>query len=289
MKLTDLGTLRQVLEKFGKSPDKKYGQNFLISSHTVWEIADNCGAGECDGVLEIGPGIGTLTKELAERYKKVVAVEIDTSLLPVLEYTLAEYDNVKVINNDILKVDLKALIREEFPGMKVSVCANLPYYITTPIIMALMESGAEFEYITVMMQKEVADRLLAQPGKAEYGAITPAVNYYAEGERLINVSSGCFYPMPKVDSAVLRFRMRKESPVFVNDEKMLFRIIKAAFGERRKTLANALVREFSNIPKAEMADIIEKSGHDSTVRGERLSLADFARLENLISERSDIK
>lgn len=285
MKLTNLSCVREVLARFGKSPDKKFGQNFLISYDTVCDIADMCGAEAEDGIIEIGPGIGTLTAELAQRYKKVVAVEIDKGLLPVLDYTLSEYSNVKIINNDILKTDINGLIREEFPNMKVTVCANLPYYITTPIIMQLLESGAQLEYITVMMQKEVADRLTAAPGKAEYGAITPAVNFYSEPEKILSVSSGCFYPAPKVDSSVLRLKLRRERPVFVVSEKMLFRIIKAAFAERRKTLLNALSSEFSSIPKAELGELLSGIGIEPTVRGERLSLSDFSKIENAFSER----
>lgn len=282
MKLTQPSVLQQLQRRFDIRPDKKYGQNFLISSDAVEKIAASCGASEEDGILEIGPGVGTLTYELAGSYAKVAAVEIDEKLLPVLEYTLAEFDNVKVINADVLKVDLKRLIAEEFPGLRVSVCANLPYYITTPIIMRLLESAAGFEYITVMVQKEVADRLTASAGSADYGAITPAVAYYAEAEKVLSVPSGCFYPAPKVDSSVVRMKLHKTPPVQPIDAGFMFRVIKAAFLQRRKTLVNALCAGFPDIDKISAEAAVVSCGIDARARGETLSLQDFSRLSDAL-------
>ena len=282
MKLTDLNTVRNLLSEFEASPDKRYGQNFLISEKVVINIAEDCGADENDGILEIGPGIGVLTQKLCERYKKVVSVEIDKKMTAILGKTMAESGNFTLINNDILKTDLNSLLSEHFSGMKVTVCANLPYYITTPIIMYLLESEIPFENITVMVQKEVADRLTAKPGSADYGAITPAVNYYADVQKLFTVPAGCFYPAPKVDSAVVRFRLRKLPEYEPNDKELMFEIIKYAFLQRRKTLSNALSSD-KRLKKPDIEAAINECGFDPRVRGETLSVADFRRLSDVLS------
>ena len=282
LKLTDLGTVRRLLADHGAAPEKRFGQNFLISERTVNAIADGCGASSEDGILEIGPGIGVLTVALCERYKKVVSVEIDKKMVSVLEDTTAEYSNFTLINDDILNVDLKALIAEHFNGMHVTVCANLPYYITSPIIMYLLESGAGFDNITVMIQREVADRLTAKPGTPDYGSITPAVLYYAEPEKILSVPAGCFYPAPKVDSAVVRMRLRRDPRYEPKDRELMFRIIRYAFLQRRKTLANALSADKS-LDKQTVSEAIARSGLDPRVRGESLSLADFRNLSDAMT------
>lgn len=286
MKLTDISVLKALMERHGISFNKNYGQNFLINSDIPRRIAEECGAEEHSNILEIGPGVGTMTVELCRHYKKVVAVEIDKNLIPVLDETLAEFDNYRVINDDILKVDLKKLIDEEFNGEAVNVCANLPYYITTPIIMYLLESGCKINYITVMVQKEVAQRLCAKAGTEDYGAITAVLSYYGEAKRLFNVSAGSFMPAPKVDSAVVRIKMYEEPVISVNDEKMLFRVIRGAFAQRRKTMLNSLSSEFSEIPREQLSKIIVSSGFKADIRGERLSVSDFALIADRISERS---
>ena len=283
MKLTDLSTIREVMERHGVSFQKKFGQNFLISPQVPVNIAE-AAVGllpERRGILEIGPGIGTLTRELSERADKVVALEIDSSLIPVLDETLADCQNVTVINSDVLKTDLSELIEREFisEGLSAAVAANLPYYITTPIIMKLVESKLPLESITVMIQKEVAARLVAPPGDPEYGAITASLSYYGRVERLFNVPAGCFIPAPKVDSTVIRINLFKTPPVSVKDEKTLFKVIRGAFAQRRKTLSNSLCTEF---PKAEVIRAISDAGLLADIRGERLSLEDFARLSDLL-------
>ena len=283
LKLTELNTVRSLLSEFGASPDKRYGQNFLISERVVENIADGCGAGPEDGILEIGPGIGVLAQKLCERYKKVVSVEIDGKMVNVLGKTMAEYGNFTVINDDILKVDLNGLIKEYFDGMRVTVCANLPYYITSPIIMYLLESGAPLDHITVMIQKEVADRLTAKPGTPEYGSITPSVAYYADAERLFTVPAGCFYPAPKVDSAVLRLDLRRKPEYEPKDRELMLEIIKYAFLQRRKTLVNALSAD-KRLEKAAIIKAVGACGFDERVRGEALSVLDFRRLSDALSE-----
>lgn len=284
MKLTDLSTIREVMTKHGVSFQKKFGQNFLISPEVPVKIAE-AAVGllpEKRGIIEIGPGIGTLTRELSPRADKVVAIEIDTSLIPILSETLADLDNTSVINADVLKTDLAELIEREFTplGLSVAVAANLPYYITTPIIMKLVESRLPLESITVMIQKEVAARLVAPAGDPEYGAITASLAYYGSVERLFNVPAGCFVPAPKVDSTVIRIKLHKAPPVQVNDEDTLFRVIRGAFAQRRKTLANSLRTEF---PKEIIPEAIEKAGLPSDIRGERLTLEDFARLSDILA------
>ncbi len=279
MNLTDLSCVRDIMQRHGIAPQKRYGQNFLINPTVVARIADTCADREA-GVIEIGPGIGTLTRELSPRFRKVAALEIDTSLIPVLGETLGDLDNVKVINADAMKTDLAALVKEEFDGMPVYVCANLPYYITSPIVMSLLESGGIFEAVTVMIQKEVADRFCAGAGSADYGAITLAVNYYSEVEKCFNVAPGNFMPPPKVTSSVIRMNIRKEPPVSVRDSENMFRIIKYAFACRRKTLVNALCTSSPKCGKEEVIRILEKLGYDPNIRGERLALSDYARISD---------
>lgn len=275
MNLTDLSCVRDIMQRHGIAPQKRYGQNFLINPTVVARIADTCADREA-GVIEIGPGIGTLTRELSPRFRKVVALEIDTSLIPVLGETLGDLDNVKVINADAMKTDLAALVKEEFDGMPVYVCANLPYYITSPIVMSLLKSGGIFEAVTVMIQKEVADRFCAVAGSTDYGAITLAVNYYSEAEKCFNVAPGNFMPPPKVTSSVIRMNIRKEPPVPVRDSENMFRIIKYAFACRRKTLVNALCTSSPKCGKEEVIRTLEKLGYDPNIRGERLALSDYA-------------
>lgn len=279
--------VRELMEQFGIAPRKEFGQNFLINRAIPRRIAESSVADE-EGVcvLEIGPGIGTMTRELAELAGKVVSVEIDRSLIPVLEYTLSDCDNVTVINRDIMKCELPALTREVFGERDYHVCANLPYYITTPIIMKLLEEGGErLRSITVMIQTEVAARLTAQPNTADYGSITAAVAYYGRAKRLFTVSPGSFLPAPKVTSTVVKIELYKkdERPVKPLDEKMLFRVISAAFGQRRKTLTNALSAAFSNRSKAELEAILTELGYDPCVRGEALGVADFAAIADRLS------
>ena len=278
MRLTDISYARAVMLRHGIVPQKRYGQNFLTNPHVVDLIADVCADDEC-GIIEIGPGIGTLTEALCERYKKVVAIEIDKTLIPVLADTLSGFDNVKVIEGDAMKLDFNALIAEHFPGMPVAVCANLPYYITSPIIMKMLEYGPLFCSITVMIQKEVADRLTSAAGSADYGAITLAVNYRAQVEKVTNVAPSNFIPPPKVTSTVIKMNVLQKPPVDVLNEEKMFDIIKLAFAKRRKTLANALGEKYG---KDDVAAALEKMNIRSDVRGERLSLSDFARLSDLI-------
>ena len=283
MKLTDISYARAVMEKHGISPQKRFGQNFLISENVVSRIADAAGTGDGSlGIIEIGPGIGTLTQKLAERYAKVVAIEIDTSLLPVLEDTLSDYGNVKIISGDAMKTDFEALVRDEFEGMRVAVCANLPYYITSPVIMRLLETKGLFESVTVMIQKEVADRLASAPGTAEYGAITASSSYYARIEKIFNVSPANFIPPPKVTSSVIRMNVYQTPPVTCENEDNLFRVIRGAFAKRRKTLSNSLAGETSRHTKAEIEEVLISLGYRADVRGETLGLADFARISDAL-------
>lgn len=276
MELTNLSVIRNLMGD--SSFKKKFGQNFLTNPAIPERIAKE---GALEAVLEIGPGIGTLTKELCKRAKKVVAIEIDSELIPILDKTLAEFDNVKVINSDVMKIDLAALIREEFEGMEVSVCANLPYYITSPIIMQLLESRCGAKKITVMVQKEFAERICSSAGSDAYGAITAVTAYYGKARRLFTVSAGNFTPVPKVDSAVIGIDIYDAPPVETN-EKIFFSVIKAAFGQRRKTLANALTT--MGITKGDAEAVIEKAGFAPAIRGERLDIYGFAKIANLISE-----
>lgn len=282
MDLCNLSVIKSLMADAGITFRKDYGQNFLINRIIPEEIAERCTDNPHSMILEIGPGIGCLTQELAMRYDRVVAVEIDKGLIPVLEKTLAEYDNVTVINNDVMKIDIAELIEEYSDGRPVSVCANLPYYITTPILMHLLESGVKFDSITVMVQNEVATRLIASPGNSEYGAITAVLNYYGRVNRLFKVSAGCFIPAPKVDSAVIRIDLYKEPPFEIKDEKLFRALIKAAFEMRRKTLMNAVSAKLSHIEKSRLAEALVSIGHPENVRGERLSVEDFAKLSNIL-------
>lgn len=274
-----------VLNKYQFTFQKKFGQNFLIDTHVLEKIISAAGITEEDFVLEIGPGIGTMTQYLASAAREVCAVEIDKSLIPILEDTLKDYDNVTVINQDILKVDIAELAREKNQEKPIKVVANLPYYITTPIIMGIFESHVPVESITVMVQKEVADRMQMGPGTKDYGALSLAVQYYAEPYIVANVPPNCFMPRPKVGSAVIRLTRHKEPPVRVKDEKLLFAIIRASFNQRRKTLANGL-KNYEGLPftKEEIEEAISQCGFSPSVRGEALSLKEFAMLADALWE-----
>lgn len=275
----------EVLQKYNFTFQKKFGQNFLIDPHVLDKIIAAAEITKDDFVLEIGPGIGTLTQYLAEAAREVVAVEIDSSLIPILEDTLSSYDNVSVINEDVLKADLKKLAEERNGGKPIKVVANLPYYITTPIIMGLFESHVPLKSLTVMVQKEVALRMQAGPGTKDYGALSLAVQYYADPYLAANVPPNCFMPRPNVGSAVIRLTRFEETPVKVKDEALLFRLIRASFNQRRKTLQNGLVNspelQFS---KEQVAAAIETLGVSPSVRGEALTLEQFAALCNALSE-----
>ena len=273
----------EIIQKYEFMFQKKFGQNFLIDTHVLEKIISAAGITKNDCVLEIGPGIGTMTQYLAENAGHVVAVEIDRNLIPILKETLADYDNVTVINEDILRVDIKALAEEYNGGKPIKVVANLPYYITTPIIMGLFESGVPIDNITVMVQKEVADRMKEGPGSKDYGALSLAVQYYAEPEIVANVPPNCFIPRPNVGSAVIRLTRHKEMPVQVKDPDLMFKIIRASFNQRRKTLQNGL----GNAPelpytKEQIAAAIAEMGLTPTIRGEALSLAQFAQLSDIL-------
>ena len=273
----------EVLKKYGFRFQKRYGQNFLIDSHILEKIIEAAEITKEDMVLEIGPGIGTMTQYLAEHAREVVAVEIDKTLIPILEDTLSAYDNVTVINEDILKVDIEALAREKNGNRPIKVVANLPYYITTPIIMGLFESHTPLASITIMVQKEVADRMQAGPGTKDYGALSLAVQYYAKPEIMMNVSPGCFIPKPNVGSAVIRLTRYEQNPVQVKDEDFLFSLIRAAFGQRRKTRVNSLTNaSFLSVSKEEILRALSEMGISETVRGEALTLEEFAKLSNLL-------
>ncbi len=275
----------EVLQKYKFNFQKKFGQNFLIDTHVLDKIIASAAVNKEDCVLEIGPGIGTMTQYLAENARKVVAVEIDKALIPILQDTLKEYDNVRVINEDILKVDIAALAQEENGGKPIKVVANLPYYITTPIIMGLFESHVPIHSITVMVQKEVADRMQVGPGTKDYGALSLAVQYYAKPEIVANVPPNCFMPRPNVGSAVIRLTRHEQPPVEVKDEKLMFRLIRASFNQRRKTLVNGLNNSPElNFSKEEIACCLEKMGLSQTIRGEALDLHQFGKLSDLLLE-----
>lgn len=277
----------EILQKYDFSFQKKFGQNFLIDTHVLDKIISAAHITKEDMVLEIGPGIGTMTQYLAEAAGKVIAVEIDKNLIPILSDTLSEYQNVRIINEDVLKLDLRKLADEENGGKAIKVVANLPYYITTPIIMGLFENHVPVESITVMVQKEVADRMQTGPGSKDYGALSLAVQYYAEPYIVANVPPNCFMPRPKVGSAVIRLTRHKEPPVEVKDEKLMFDIIRASFNQRRKTLANGLNNSDKiTCSKEIITKAIEKLGKGASVRGEALSLQEFASLSNDIFERA---
>ena len=273
----------EVIKKYEFCFQKKFGQNFLIDGHFLDKIIAGAGVTKDDMVLEIGPGIGTMTQYLAEAAGKVVAVEIDRNLLPILQETLADYDNVKVIHADVLSLDLEKLVQEENGGRPIKVVANLPYYITTPIIMALFEQHVPLANVTVMVQKEVAARMKSGPGSKDYGALSLAVQYYAEPYIVANVPCNCFMPRPNVDSAVIRLTRYEEPPVQVKDEKMLFKIIRASFNQRRKTLQNGLNNSSElNFTKDQIAAAIAEAGFSPSVRGEALTLEQFAKLTDIL-------
>ena len=278
----------EILQKYNFNFQKKFGQNFLIDEHVLDKIIRAAEITKDDYVLEIGPGIGTMTQYLACAAREVTAVEIDRALIPILEDTLKEYDNVSIINEDILKVDIAALAKEKNGGRPIKVVANLPYYITTPIIMGLFESHVPLESITVMVQKEVSDRMQVGPGTKDYGALSLAVQYYAEPYIVANVPPNCFMPRPAVGSAVIRLTRHQKPPVEVMDEKLMFRLIRASFNQRRKTLANGLKNSGElNLSKEVITAAIEKLGKGSSVRGEALDLEEFARLTNIIKEEME--
>ncbi len=275
-----------ILQKYNFSFQKKFGQNFLIDTHVLDKIIRAADINKEDMVLEIGPGIGTMTQFLAEAAGKVAAVEIDKNLIPILNDTLAGYENVRIINDDVLKLDIRGLIAEENEGKPIKVVANLPYYITTPIIMGLFEEHVPVESITVMVQKEVADRMQTGPGNKDYGALSLAVQYYAKPYIVANVPPNCFMPRPKVGSAVIRLTCHERPPVAVEDERLMFDIIRASFNQRRKTLANGLNNSDKiAFPKEVIMDAIEQLGKGASVRGESLTLEEFARLSNALAQK----
>lgn len=276
----------EVLNKYSFVFQKKFGQNFLIDTHVLDKIIREAGVTKDDFVLEIGPGIGTMTQYLCENAREVCAVEIDKALIPILADTLSAYDNVTVINEDILKVDINALAQEKNGGRPIKVVANLPYYITTPIIMGLFESHVPIDSITIMVQKEVADRMKTGPGSKEYGALSLAVQYYAKPEIVANVPPNCFMPRPNVGSAVIRLTRHEKPVTEVVDEQLMFKLIRASFNQRRKTLVNGLKNDPSlNLTKEVIEEVITQLGKPLTVRGEALTLEEFAKLSNFISER----
>ena len=282
MNLCDPKTVRSIMQAFGLRFRKEFGQNFLTNSRVVEDIADLCTDDAQETILEIGPGIGTLTRELCARYRRVLALEIDKSLLPALRYTLNDFHNATVVNEDVMKADLAALLAPCFAEGGVSVCANLPYYITTPILMKLLESGLPFRHITVMVQSEVADRLCAGAGGKNCGAITAVLNYYGTAERLFTVPSGDFLPPPSVDSAVVRIRLHEEKPYKPADEAIFRRTIKAAFEQRRKTLPNALQAGFPDLEKEQCVAAVVAAGLDPNIRGERLTMENFVALSDIL-------
>ncbi len=272
-----------VLQKYGFNFQKKFGQNFLIDTNVLDKIISSAEITKEDCVLEIGPGIGTMTQYLAEAAREVVAVEIDKALIPILEDTLSAYDNVTVINEDILKVDINAIVQERNQGRPIKVVANLPYYITTPIIMGLFEQHVPLKSITIMVQKEVADRMQVGPGTKDYGALSLAVQYYAEPKIVANVPPNCFIPRPNVGSAVIRLTRYENPPVQVDDERKMFALIRASFNQRRKTLVNGLGNAAGlSVTKDQVAEALEKMGLSPTIRGEALTLEQFAQLSNLL-------
>ena len=277
------GTI-EILKKYNFNFQKRFGQNFLIDSHILEKIVESAEITKEDCVLEIGPGIGTMTQYLAESAGQVIAVEIDKSLIPILEDTLSPYDNVTVINEDILKVDIAALARERNNSRPIKVVPNLPYYITTPIIMGLFESHVPIDSITIMVQREVADRMQVGPGTKDYGALSLAVQYYAKPEIVLNVPPTCFMPRPNVGSAVIRLKRHAQCPVEVDDAEFMFRLIRASFNQRRKTLANGLSNSTElTLTKEQIAKAIESLGVSPSIRGEALTLAQFAQLSNFFT------
>ena len=286
MDLCNISVIKSLMAEAGITFRKEYGQNFLTNRIIPEDIADMCTDDSESLIIEIGPGIGCLTAELASRYRKVVAIEIDRGLIPVLDKTLEEFDNVTVINEDVMKLDLRQIVETYSDGMPVSVCANLPYYITTPILMYLLESGVRFSSITVMVQNEVASRLVAKAGSSDYGAITAILGFYGTAKKLFKVSAGCFLPAPKVDSAVVRIDLYREPAYKPLDEKLFRNTIKAAFEMRRKTLQNALSAKLG-FDKELITRAILSIGHPADVRGERLSTENFVKLSDFLYENKN--
>lgn len=278
-KLSDISYVKNVLQKHGFTFSKSLGQNFLINPTVCPRMAEMCGASDKVGVIEIGPGAGVLTCELAKVAYKVVAVELDKRLLPVLDETLSEFDNIKIINGDAMKMDFVKLIEEEFNGGEVVICANLPYYITSPVIMKLLEEHLPINSLTVMVQKEAGDRICAAPGTRESGAISAAVHYYSNPEKLFKVSAGSFLPVPKVDSEVIKLNILKTPPVKISDEKLFFKIVKASFLQRRKTVSNSLSSGLS-ISKQTVNELLIKAEIKQTARAEELTMEQFERITN---------
>ena len=286
--LTNINVIRDIFERHGFTFSKALGQNFIINPSVCPKIAEMGNAKKGFGIIEIGTGVGVLTNELAKRADKVVAVEIDDRLIPILEETLSEYDNVTVINADVMKTDLAAVIEEHFGGLEVAVCANLPYYITSLIIMYLLESRLPISSVTVMVQKEAGVRLCAKPGSRECGAVTAAVHYYAEPKLLFNVSRGSFMPAPNVDSCVIRLDIREKPPVEVSDEKFFFRMVRGAFSQRRKNLANSLSSSLG-MDKSAVTNSIRAAGLSENIRPEQLTLQQLADVSERISEICEVK
>lgn len=283
LELTDIGTIKALLARHGFHFSKALGQNFIVNPSVCPRMADESGIDSESGVIEIGAGIGVLTAELAKRAKKVVCIELDSKLLPILDETLADFDNIEIINADVLKTDLAALIEEKFGGMSVYVCANLPYYITSPVIMTLLESRLPLKAVTVMVQREAAQRLCAPVGSRLSGAVTVAVDYYAEARKLFDVSAGSFMPAPKVDSSVIRLDIREKPGIEVSDEKLFFSMVHAAFGQRRKTASNS-ISSGTGIPKAVVAEAIERCGFPPSVRAESMTAEQLAALCEALNE-----
>lgn len=283
LELTDIGTIKALLARHGFHFSKALGQNFIVNPSVCPRMADESGIDSESGVIEIGAGIGVLTAELAKRAKKVVCIELDSKLLPILDETLADFDNIEIINADVLKIDLAALIDEKFGGMPVYVCANLPYYITSPVIMTLLESRLPLKAVTVMVQREAAQRLCAPVGSRLSGAVTVAVDYYAEARKLFDVSAGSFMPAPKVDSSVIRLDIREKPGIEVSDEKLFFSMVHAAFGQRRKTASNS-ISSGTGIPKAVVAEAIERCGFPLSVRAESMTAEQLAALCEALNE-----
>ena len=284
IQVCDIQVMKPLLAQHGFHFSKAKGQNFLIAPWVPESIAVESGVDETAGVLEIGPGIGPLTQQLCLRAGKVCAVEVDTRLKPILELTVGEFSNLEILWKDVLKLDIPALVREKFAGLRPMACANLPYYITSPILSALLEAEC-FDSVTVMVQKEVAQRIAAAPGTADYSAFTVFCQYYAEPELLFDVPAHCFLPQPKVTSAVITLRTRKERPWDILDEEVFFRVVKASFAMRRKKLSNGLASGFPELGKAGAAEVIAAAGFDTNVRGETLSIPEFARIANEITKR----
>lgn len=281
MELTNINEISSLLLRHGFKFSKAMGQNFLTARWVPQQIAEEAGIDENTGVLEVGPGIGCLTAELSDNAGKVVSVELDKRLKPVLAETLEGRDNVEIIFGDVLKLNLRQLVEEKFQGLKPAICANLPYNVTTPLITAFIEAEC-FETITVMIQREVARRICAQPGTGDYGAFGIFVNYYMEPELLFDVPPSCFVPQPKVTSSVIKLRKREKPPVEVKDEKLLFKVVRAAFNQRRKTLVNALSSAFGNLNKNEIINLVENAGYDCRIRGENLNIGGFAKISDEI-------